>query len=68
MREVRIDEDGCAVVMHRGGDYAAVGKFFLPCCEKTRDALEIFVTAEEDERSYMWGVLWIAGREERQPT
>ena len=65
--KMRVNEDRCAVIVRGGGDYAAVGKFFLPCCEKARDALEIFVSAEQHKRSHVRGVLRIAGRQERQP-
>src|ERR1700722_2034526 len=61
-----VDEDRCAVIMRRHRKYVAVWKFFLPRCEKARDALEIFVTAEQNERSHVWRILRIAGRQERE--
>jgi hypothetical protein len=45
---------------------AAVWKFFLPRYEEARDALEIFVTAEQHERSHMRRILRIAGCQERE--
>src|ERR1700722_20581367 len=63
---MRVHKDRCAVVMSGRGKYAAVWKFFLSRCEKTRDSLEIFITAEQHERSHVRRILRIAGRQERE--
>ena len=68
LRKMSVDENGRAVIMCWRGDYAAVGKFLLPRCEKSCDALEIFVSAEQHKRSHVRGVLRIAGCQESQPT
>ena len=63
---MRIDEDRCAVIMRWRRKYVAVWKFFLSCCEEAPDALKIFVTAEQHERSDVRRVLRIAGRQKRE--